>query len=234
MTVGFIVMGVAGFGSGHAVRPDRRPPRRLSSPRCCSAPVSRSPAAAPPISFVFQLAYGGLVGASGGAFFAPIISTTLGWFDKNRSLAISLVSIGGGVAPMVITPLASLLIETYGWRSAMLTIAIAATVIVVPTTPSSSAAPPTPPSLSPHRRNLRRHPGPHLFPGMGRIADASVHRIGRHILPLLRGPFGTDLPHSQLRHDLRRHAACGRCNLQRRRRRRTFSAGFCSASRPIV
>ena len=52
----------------------------------------------------------GWCGASGGAFFAPIMATTLGWFDKNRSLAVSLVSIGGGVAPMVITPLASVLI----------------------------------------------------------------------------------------------------------------------------
>jgi len=81
---------------------------------------------------VFQFAYGGLVGAAGGAYFAPIISTTLGWFDKNRSLAVSLVSIGGGIAPMVITPFASYLIQTTGWRSAMLSIAIGALVVIVP------------------------------------------------------------------------------------------------------
>ena len=46
---------------------------------------------------------------------------------------MSLVSIGGGVAPMVMTPLASVLIGAYGWRSAMLMIAIGAVAVVIPT-----------------------------------------------------------------------------------------------------
>src|SRR5690606_7413444 len=70
--------------------------------------------------------------ASGGAFFAPLMATTIAWFDKHRSLAVSLVSLGGGVAPMVITPLAALLIEAQGWRSAMAITAIAAAVLIVP------------------------------------------------------------------------------------------------------
>ena len=151
MTVGFIVMGVAGFGWGTlSDRIGARPVVLIAAVLLGAGLLIASRA---PNLLVFQLAYGGLVGASGGAFFAPIISTTLGWFDKNRSLAISLVSIGGGVAPMVITPLASLLIETYGWRSAMLTIAIAATIIVIPTTFLIRRAPdvaePVAPSQSP-------------------------------------------------------------------------------------
>ena len=151
MTVGFIVMGVAGFGWGTlSDRIGARPVVLIAAVLLGAGLMIASRA---PNLLVFQLAYGGLVGASGGAFFAPIISTTLGWFDKNRSLAISLVSIGGGVAPMVITPLASLLIETYGWRSAMLTIAIAATIIVIPTTFLIRRAPdvaePVAPSQSP-------------------------------------------------------------------------------------
>src|SRR5690606_19520933 len=39
---------------------------------------------------------------------------------------------GAGVAPMVVTPIASLLISSYGWRSAMLIVAIAALVLIVP------------------------------------------------------------------------------------------------------
>ena len=151
MTVGFIVMGVAGFGWGTlSDRIGARPVVLIAAVLLGAGLLIASRA---PNLLVFQLAYGGLVGASGGAFFAPIISTTLGWFDKNRSLAISLVSIGGGVAPMVITPLASLLIETYGWRSAMLSIAIAATLIVIPTTFLIRRAPdvaePVAPSQSP-------------------------------------------------------------------------------------
>jgi MFS family permease len=82
--------------------------------------------------FVFQLAYGGLLGAAVGLFGAPITATTVGWFDKHRGLAVSLVSIGVGVAPMIFTPLATILIEANGWRSAMMTIAIASPLLILP------------------------------------------------------------------------------------------------------
>jgi MFS family permease len=130
MTIGFIVMGVAGFAWGTiSDRIGARPVVLLAS---LLLGVGLLVASRATDLLVFQIAYGGLVGASGGAFFAPIISATLGWFDKHRSLAVSLVSVGGGVAPMVITPLATVLISTYGWRSAMFMIAIAATVLLVP------------------------------------------------------------------------------------------------------
>jgi MFS family permease len=130
MTVGFIVMGIAGFGWGAlSDRIGARPVVLMAAVLLGAGLILASRATD---LWVFQFAYGGLVGASGGAFFAPIISATLGWFDKHRSLAVSLVSVGGGVAPMVITPFASLLIETNGWRSAMLTIAIAALIVIIP------------------------------------------------------------------------------------------------------
>ncbi|WP_332698491.1 MFS transporter [Devosia sp.] len=130
MTVGFIVMGVAGFGWGTlSDRIGARPVVLVASILlgCGLFLASRATDL-----LQFQLAYGGLIGAAGGAYFAPLISTTLAWFDKNRSLAVSLVSIGAGVAPMVVTPLASVLIEAYGWRSAMLMIAIGAWAILIP------------------------------------------------------------------------------------------------------
>ncbi len=130
MTVGFIVMGIAGFGWG--TLSDRIGARPVVLMAAAILGIGLVLASTATELWAFQFAYGGLVGAAGGAFFAPIISTTLGWFDKNRGLAVSLVSVGGGVAPMVITPFASLLIQTNGWRSAMLTIAIAAVVLIVP------------------------------------------------------------------------------------------------------
>ena len=66
----------------------------------------------------FQLVYGVLVGVAAGAFFAPMIATITGWFDKHRSLAVSLVSAGMGVAPMTISPFARWLITAYDWRTA--------------------------------------------------------------------------------------------------------------------
>jgi MFS family permease len=150
MTIGFIVMGIAGFGWGTlSDRIGARPVVLAASVLLVLGLVVASRAAS---LLVFQIAYGGLVGASGGAFFAPIIAATVSWFDKNRALAVSLVSIGGGVAPMIVSPIATILIESIGWRSAMLTIAIAALVLLIPAAflirraPSIEAAPVANPS----------------------------------------------------------------------------------------
>jgi MFS family permease len=130
MTIGFIVMGVAGFGWG--TLSDRIGPRPVVLIAAVLLGAGLLLASQAPNVLVFQFAYGGLVGASGGAFFAPIISATLSWFDKNRSLAVSLVSVGGGVAPMTMSPLAGYLTEIMGWRGAMFWIALGALAVVIP------------------------------------------------------------------------------------------------------
>src|SRR6267142_6970224 len=80
----------------------------------------------------FQLTYGILVGLAAGAFFAPMISAETRWFDNNRSLAVSLVSAGMGIAPMTISPTARWLISTYDWRTAMMTVGVIAWVLLIP------------------------------------------------------------------------------------------------------
>ena len=80
----------------------------------------------------FQLSYGLIVGAAGGAFFAPLIATTTLWFENNVGLAVSLVSCGMGVAPLTFSPLTAWLVGEHGWRSAMLTIGIVALVLILP------------------------------------------------------------------------------------------------------
>ena len=130
MTLGFLVMGVAGFLWGTISDRIGARPVLLIATVLLGLGLLLSSRATDLV--MFQLSYGGLIGAAGGAFFAPLMATTIGWFDKNRSLAVSLVSIGGGVAPMVVTPLASVLIEQIGWRSAMMSIALGAVVIVAP------------------------------------------------------------------------------------------------------
>lgn len=129
MTVGFIVMGVAGFGWG--ALSDRIGARPVVLMAALLLGAGLTIASRADDLLVFQVAYGGLVGGSGGAFFAPLMAATVGWFDRHRSLAVSLVSVGAGVAPMVVTPFASLLIESHGWRNAMQWIAIGALVLTV-------------------------------------------------------------------------------------------------------
>lgn len=130
MTVGFIVMGVAGFLWGTLT--DRIGARPVVLVAAVLLGLGLFVASRANDLLVFQFAYGGLIGASGGAFFAPLIATTLGWFDKHRSLAVSLVSLGGGIAPMTMTPLATVLIANYGWRNAMMMTAIAAVALIIP------------------------------------------------------------------------------------------------------
>src|ERR1044071_8884342 len=55
----------------------------------------------------FQLVFGLLVGAATSAIFAPMMACVTGWFDTHRSLAVSLVSAGMGMAPLTLAPLAA-------------------------------------------------------------------------------------------------------------------------------
>jgi MFS family permease len=131
MTLVFVVMGVSGFGWGMVSdRFGARPVVLAGGVLLATGLVVASQATSP---IMFQLAYGVLVGAAGGAFFAPLIATTTLWFDKNLGLAVSLVSAGIGMAPLTLSPLTAWLIQAYGWRSAMLTVSVLVLVVILPT-----------------------------------------------------------------------------------------------------
>jgi MFS family permease len=80
----------------------------------------------------FQLLFGVVVGIGAAAIFAPMMACVTGWFDTHRSLAVSLVSAGMGVAPMTMSPLAAWLVQTHDWRSALQLIAALAAVTMIP------------------------------------------------------------------------------------------------------
>jgi len=130
MTLNFIVMGIGGFLWGAAS--DRFGPRIVVLIGAGALGLALVLASRAESLLQFQLTYGILVGLSASTFFAPMIATTTGWFEENRSLAVSLVSAGMGVAPMTISPFARLLISAYDWRTAMLLIGITAWVLLIP------------------------------------------------------------------------------------------------------
>jgi MFS family permease len=80
----------------------------------------------------FQLFFGVVIGIAAGSFYAPMMAVASAWIEKQRSLAVALVSAGMGVAPVTIAPTASWLISTYDWRTAMLVIGIGAAVLLIP------------------------------------------------------------------------------------------------------
>ncbi len=130
MTLDFLVMGVASFGWGAAS--DRFGTRIVVLTGAVMLGLGLLLASRATSLIEFQLTYGILVGLAAGSFFAPMIAATTIWFESNRSLAVSLVSAGMGVAPMTISPFARWLISTYDWRAAMMTIGIAAWILLVP------------------------------------------------------------------------------------------------------
>jgi MFS family permease len=130
MTLNFLTMGIAGFVWGNLS--DRFGARIVVL--CGAVLLGLALVLASQASSLteFQLVYGLLVGFSAGAFFAPLIAAATGWFESNRSLAVSLVSAGLGVAPMTMSPFARWLISTYDWRPAMLSIGILVWVLLIP------------------------------------------------------------------------------------------------------
>lgn len=130
MTLNFLVMGISSFGWGmFSDRYGARPSAIIGSVMLGVALYAASHATS---LLAFQLSYGVLVGFAAGAFFAPMIAAVLGWFDTQRGLAVSLVSVGIGVAPATISPFAAWLLATYDWRTAMMTIGLLATAILLP------------------------------------------------------------------------------------------------------
>jgi len=109
MTLGFIAMGFASFGWGALL--DRYGPRPVLLTGASLLGLSIALASRASNLLEFQIVYGLFVGVAAGAIFAPLMATVTRWFDRQRALAVSLVSAGMGVAPMTVAP------NTFsGWR----------------------------------------------------------------------------------------------------------------------
>jgi MFS family permease len=130
MTLNFVIMGLGGFGWGAAS--DRFGTRIVVLIGAVLLGLALVLASRATSLIEFQVTYGVLVGLAASTFFAPMIAATTAWFETNRSLAVSLVSAGMGVAPMTISPFARWLISTYDWRTAMLVIGLLAWALLLP------------------------------------------------------------------------------------------------------
>lgn len=131
MTLGFLAMAFGSIFWGTIT--DRFGPRKVVLTGSCLLAVSLALAARSRSLFEFQLVFGLLVGIGTSAIFAPMMATVTGWFDTQRSLAVSLVSAGMGMAPMTMSPIAAWLISRHDWRTSLLIIAGIAAAIMIPT-----------------------------------------------------------------------------------------------------
>jgi MFS family permease len=61
-----------------------------------------------------------------------MMACVTGWFDTHRSLAVSLVSAGMGMAPMTMSPLVAWLVSNHDWRTSMQIVAVVVAAIMIP------------------------------------------------------------------------------------------------------
>jgi MFS family permease len=130
MTIGFVAVAFGSIGWG--ALSDRWGSRMVVLIGSVILSASLALASRATSLLAFQLIFGLAVGGAAAAIFAPMMACVTGWFDTNRSLAVSLVSAGMGMAPIVISPLAARLVTIYDWRTSMLMIAGLAAVVMIP------------------------------------------------------------------------------------------------------
>ena len=130
MTVGFLAMALGSMAWGSLS--DRFGPRAIVLAGAIILAVSLALASQATSLLAFQLIFGLLVGASAAAIIVPMMACVTGWFDTHRSLAVSLVSAGMGMAPMTMAPLAAWLVSTLSWRTTLEILAAVAALLMIP------------------------------------------------------------------------------------------------------
>src|SRR6201997_4525799 len=148
MTIGFLAMALTSMVWG--TLSDRFGPMPVVLTGSVVIAASLALASLATSLLAFQFIFGVLVGGATAAIFAPMMATVTGWFDTHRSLAVSLVSAGMGMAPMTMSPLVAWLVSHHDWRTTMLILAGVVGAIMIPVSllvrrpPALAAAPSAP------------------------------------------------------------------------------------------
>ena len=130
MTIGFLAMALTSMAWG--TLSDRLGPLPVVLTGSIVLAASLALASRASSLVEFQFIFGLLVGGATAAIFAPMMACVTGWFETHRSLAVSLVSAGMGMAPMTMSPLAAWLISNHDWRTSMQILAVVVAVIMIP------------------------------------------------------------------------------------------------------
>src|ERR1700685_4090796 len=130
MTVGFLAMAVGSVAWG--ALSDRIGARWTCLIGSLLLGVGLELASMAPSLIGFQFAFGLLVGLATSAIFAPVMACVTGWFTTQRSLAVSLVSAGFGVAPLTMSPWVAWLAASHDWRQVLQIVAILVVAVMAP------------------------------------------------------------------------------------------------------
>jgi MFS family permease len=130
MTIGFLAMAFTSMAWG--TLSDRFGPLPVVLTGSIVLTLSLFAASHATSLIVFQIVFGLLTGAACAAIFAPMMAAVTGWFETQRSLAVSLVSAGMGMAPMTMAPFAAWLVSGHDWRTSMQIVALLVGAIMIP------------------------------------------------------------------------------------------------------
>jgi MFS family permease len=130
MTIGFLAMAFTSMIWG--TLSDRLGPLPVVLTGSIVLAASLALASRAPSLLAFQIMFGLMVGGATAAIFAPMIACVTGWFDTHRSLAVSLVSAGMGMAPLIMSPLAAWLVSNHDWRTSMQVLSVVVAAIMIP------------------------------------------------------------------------------------------------------
>src|SRR6478735_10686955 len=130
MTIGFLAMALTSMIWG--TLSDRLGPLPVVLTGSIVIAASLALASRATALIAFQFIFGVLVGVATAAIFPPMMATVTGWFDSHRSLAVSLVSAGMGMAPMTMSPLVAWLVSSHDWRTTMQIVAVVIASLMIP------------------------------------------------------------------------------------------------------
>ncbi|MCT7661889.1 MFS transporter [Mycobacterium deserti] len=80
--------------------------------------------------FFAVFALGGVAMAT--TLYEPVFAVTAAWFDRHRPRAVLILTVFGGLASAVFVPMTAALVESLGWRNALLALAAIAGLIGLP------------------------------------------------------------------------------------------------------
>ena len=205
--------GLGQHGLGQSVRPLRPAPRRADRVGHLAVSLALASRATSLLAVSAHLRLARRR-CSIAAIFAPMMACVTGWFDTHRSLAVSLVSAGMGMAPMTMSPFAAWLVSIYDWRTSLLIIA----GIVAAADDPGGLLVRRPPALDGGMPPLPQPDEPRVGDvGGAGAAIAAVHHPAADQFLLLRHALRPDLPHGELCGELRHPADHGGFDLQRGR-----------------
>ncbi|MBX3010030.1 MAG: MFS transporter [Caldilineaceae bacterium] len=125
-----LVSGLAGVPIGHWL--DRHGARGLMTLGSCLATLAIIAWAQVERLTSFYLLWGAIGVINAMILYEPAFAVTATWFVRQRTLALTVLTFGGGLASVIFVPLITWLVQLYGWRSALWLLAALLALTTIP------------------------------------------------------------------------------------------------------